>query len=389
MDMNRLAHLEYPAPKIALSTDRIDAHGAEIIEGSFEVLNIGEGELVGRINSCADFLRFSPETFSGNKISIGYSFNMEGLSGEHQAVAVIMSTGGEKTVKFNVKVSSAELITNDSTKIASLEHFLEYVRKSPVAARRLFVQKDFMILLFNMGYSSMDIYEKFVTDPNKERAVDNFLVFNGLKSKAAIVVQEPDVIMNVSQGESTATGGIALRKTAWGDAEADLHVRQGGDWLKLSKNRVTDADFNDDNVAEVDYVVLADKIKGRSVAIVDVQCDTPRQVRLQCNISGAFDARLDRESYFFEDRGRLFLKNNTGNDLMIDIYCENFVKFAAKRYIISAYAEIDFVIKFSSLRAATMAFRKQLYVTTQIHVRAVATGVDTVKRMRLKLWGGA
>lgn len=388
MNSNLLAHLEHPAPKIALSADRFDAHGAELVEGSFEVFNIGEGELEGRIDATSDFLKFPVETFVGNKINIDYSLDLEGLSGEHKAVAIITSNGGEKIVTFDVRVNPPAILRGDA-KIATLEHFVEYLRKNPIDGRRLFGQKDFMIWLFNMGYPSMDIYERLAADPNKERAVDNFLIFNGLKNKAAIVAEQTDIVATASHGESVVTGGMQLRKTTWGYAEADLNVRRGGDWLKLTKSRLTAADFDEDNVAEVDYIIMADEIKRRDVAIVDVvaDCGNTRSIRLQCNISGAFDARLDREAYYFEDSGKLLLHNNTGRDLMIDIYCEPFVKFEAQRYFIGKYAEIDFQIKFSSLKAASMTFKKQLHTSTHINVSTASAGRESVKKLKLRLWG--
>ena len=388
MLMNRLAHLEYPVPKIALSADRIDAHGAEFIEGSFEIFNIGEGELEGRIEASADFLSFAAETFTGNKVNIDYSINLNEIRGEHKVSAIITSNGGEKIVTFDVKANPPAIVRGDA-KIATLEHFVDYLRKSPVDGRRLFGQKDFMIWLFNMGYPSMDIYERLASDPNKERAVDNFLIFNGLKNKAGIVAEQTDLVVNIGHDDSVATGGIRLRKTTWGFAEASVTVRQGADWLKVTKSHVAASDFDEDNIAELDYIIMADEIKRRDAAIVDVVTDTGSvtSIRLQCNISGAFEAGLDREAYYFEDRGKLQLHNNTGRDLMIDIYCENFVKFEAQRYFIGKYAEIDFQIKFSSLRAATLAFKKQLRAATHIHVRAQVAGRDSTKKLTLRLWG--
>jgi hypothetical protein len=388
MSSRLLAHLEHPAPKIALSADRFDAHGAELVEGSFEVFNIGEGRLEGRIDATVDFLSFPTDTFEGNKVNIDYSFNLEGMSGEHKVTAIITSNGGEKIVTFDVKVNPPAILRGDA-KIATLEHFVDYLRKNPVDGRRLFGQKDFMIWLFNMGYPSMDIYERFTADPIKERAADNFLIFNGLKNKASIVPEQTDIVVNIGHGESVVTGGLRLRKTTWGYAEANLNVGRGYDWLKITKSHVSAADFGEDNTAEVDYIIMADELKRRDVAVVDVTSDsgTKGSIRLQCNISGAFEARLDREIYLFEDKGKLFLHNNTGRDLMIDIYCENFVRFEAQRYFIGKYAEIDFQIKFSSLKAATLAFRKQLNAATNIYIRAASAGRDSAKKLTLKLWG--
>jgi len=389
MSINRLEHLEYPAPKIALSTDKIDAYGAEVAEGSFEIRNIGEGELSGRIESAVDFLSFPSSTFAGNKVKIDYMLNLDGLVGTHKATAVIISNGGEATITFDVK-ATAPAIVRDGVKIATLKDFADFTRKSPVEARRLFGQKDFMIWLFNMGYPSVGIYERFLDDTNKDRAVDNFLIFNGLKDKASVVVENADTIVNVGHGEKEIVGGIRLRETTWGYAGADLRVRKGTSWLKLSKSRVIPTDFNEEGMNEVDYTIMADKIKRRDVAIVDVisDCGEVQSVSIQCNISSAFDVLTDREIYNFEDKGKLILYNNTGKDLIIDIHCENFVKFGARQYIIrDSYAEINFDIKFSSLRAATLAFKRQLHTATQIYIRTVSKDVSTVKKLNLKLWG--
>ncbi|MCL2396717.1 MAG: DUF5717 family protein [Defluviitaleaceae bacterium] len=385
----RLEHLEHPIPKIALSTGKINVEGSGIVDGSFEIINIGEGELAGKVASVADFLSFSPVNFCGNKVRVEYSLDLNGLTGRHKTSAVITSNGGEKMLLFDVHVVPAAIVARDGTQIATLEHFLAYAQRQPVGARQLFTQRDFMIWLFNAGYSSMDIYESFAADPNKERAVDNFLIFNGLKGKACIVAQDTDVTLSVGQNDNAVTGGICLRPSTWGYVEGNLTVAKGADWLKLSKSRVTSTDFGEDGMAEVDYIVLADKLKGRDMAVVhlDDGSQRPTLINIWCNIAAPFNVRLDKESYFFEDKGRLHITNNTGSDLMIDIYCENFIKFEAKRYFISKTAEIGFDIKFSTIKAATLALRKQLYAATQIHVVAVGGEPGAVCKLNLKLWG--
>ena len=278
-------------------------------------------------------------------------------------------------------------MARDGTKIATLEHFLVYAQHSPVAARQLFTQKDFMIWLFNTGYPCMDMYEIFAADPLKERAIDNFLVFNGLKSKATIVANNKNILINIGHGDDVVTGGISLQRSGQGYVEGNLTVKSRGDWLKLSKDKISGADFDENNRAEIDYMILPENLSGRDVAVVDLKCSNPQQIYIHCAMARPFEARLDKESYYFEDKGKLYLTNNTGRDLMIDIFCENFVKFEAKRYLISKYAEIDFDIKFSTIRAATLALRKQLYATTQIHVMAVSGERNSVARLVFKLWG--
>ena len=392
MMSDRLRHLEHPAPKIALTAQRFDVEGAGIVEGGFEVSNIGEGMLEGKISSTSDVLSFAPENFSGGKAWIDYSLNLEGMEGQHKLLAVVTSNGGEKILTFDVKVNPPALDTKDGAKIATLEHFLDYTRHKPVAARQLFTQKEFMFWLFNQGYPSMDIYESFARDPNKERGVDNFLVFNELKSKAVLVAEVKDITHTVGQWEGAITGGFRVRRSVWGYVEGVLSVNPEAKWLKLSKNRLDSTDFDENNVAEVDYIIMAEEAaktgRGRNVGIVNLNCGRPQNIYIRCNTGGPFDARLEREAYLFEDKGKLFLTNNTGRDLMVDIYCEGYVKFQAKRYFISKSAEIDFDIKFSAIKAASLAMRKLLYVNTEIHIMAVGISGErgAIKKLPLTLW---
>lgn len=382
----RLAHLEHPAPKIALNATRFDVEGAGIAEGEFEVSNIGEAELAGKIASSSDILSFSPMEFFGAKTRVEYSLNLEGLSGQHKLSAIISSNGGEKMLNFDVKVNPPPLTTKDGARLATLEHFLEYARQKPVAARQIFGQKEFMIWLFNTGYSAMDIYEQMAADPNKERGLDNFLVFSGLKTKAALALEQKKITHNADRKEAI-TGGFVVRRSAWGFVEGNLIVNPEAHWLKLSKTKLTQADFDENNMAEVDYIIAPEEIgKPRGdTAKVTLYGESGQNIYIRCSLAAPFRAYLGREAYYFEDLGKLHLINNTGRDLMIDIQCESYVKFQAKRYFISKSAEIDFEIKFSNQKAASLILRKLLYVKSEILVSAIG-GDGGVVRVPLTLW---
>ena len=381
-----LANLEKPIPKLAVDANRIDIEGSGVVKGSFNIKNAGEGELAGKIASGAGFLNFFPDFFSGNDININYSLNLEGLKGGRRAEAVITSNGGEKQLIFDIKVNPPDITASCGTKISTLEHFLDYVRKSPVASRQLFMRRDFLMWLFNMGYPSMDIYEKFASDPNKERAVDNFLVFNGLKNKAKLLLPERDMMLTIPPWESAVTGGIKIKRSTWGYVEGSLSLKTPVDWLKLDSAKITGASFDEDNTAEISYIILPEELKKRDMAHIELECSEKQSLYIHARPAPAFEAGLDRESYSFEDKGKLIVKNNTGKDLMIDIFCENFIKFEAKRYYISRQAEINFDIKFGSFKAATLALKKQLYASSKMHVSAACGGRNTVKELSLKLW---
>ncbi|MDR2166533.1 MAG: DUF5717 family protein [Clostridiales bacterium] len=384
-----LVHLElYPPPKLALSESKIMLRGAGILYGNFEISNGGDGELVGTIAPMADFISFSPSSFASNKIQVEYSVDLSGLVGEIQTGAVITTNGGERVLDFHITVNRADVLVRDGVVMADLEDFAEYAKAHPVAARALFGRQDFMMWLLNMGYPSMDIYENFAADPNKERAVDNFLVFNGNKSKAKVIVENQDITHSIGLWEDVVTGSINLRQTTWGYAEANLEVIRGEEWLKLSKNKVSGGDFGPDNLAKMHYMILPKELEGRDLGQIALTAADEQKITIRCSPAAAFDARLDKTSFFFEDRGKLIVVNNTGTDLFIDISCENFIKFEAKRYLISQSAEIDFEVKYGSHRAATLSFKKQLYVETYIHVVAVSSGANYARRLAMTLWSG-
>ena len=393
---NRLDFLEQPTPKIALSTSRFDLEGSGIIEGRFDVSNIGEGQLCGTIESTSDALSFHPAEFAGNKSQISYQIDLNNLSSQarHRLTAVVTSNGGEKQLVFDVGVNPPALTTKDGTNIATLEHFLEYAKRRPIEARQVFTQKEFMILLFNTGYHAMNIYETFAADPNKERGVDNFLVFNGLKPKSALVFTPDGSDITVSAGplETAVTGGFRVRRSTWGFLETHITVSPEARWLQLSKTKLSAADFDENNTAEIDYMIITKHLPQHrgNTAIITFSDNTQNNITIRCNMAEPFEARLDRQAYHFEDKGTLHLVNNTGRDLMVDIHCEGYVKFGAKRYYISSAADINFDIKFSALKAASFAMRKHLYTPSEIHV--VAAGDDfsgvvrPVKKLRLTLW---
>ena len=382
-----LKQLEQPQPKIALSDTRFEIEGAGIVEGSFEVTNIGEGSLAGQIASASDILSFSCENFEGNSCVIEYKLVLEGLFGHISAAAVVTSNGGEKILSFDIFVNPPPLNAPGAA-IATVEHFMEYAKTRPADAARLFGRQEFMLWLFNTGYPAMDVYEIFAADPNKERGMDNFLIFCGEKTKARLVAPK-SINITIGRWEGARAGAFALRRSAWGYVEGNISLAKEVPWLKLSKTKITGADFDGMGNAEVDYIIFPENLaKGHTAtAVINIENETQQMaIAMRCKPAAPFDAALDKEMYLFEDTGKINLRNNTGRDLMVDIFCEGFVRFNAKRYFISESAEIGFDIKFSTLKAATMSLRKQLYVNTQIHVMSVGGVINYTAKLPVTLW---
>jgi len=240
-----------------------------------------------------------------------------------------------------------------------------------------------------MGYPNMDIYERFAADPNKERALDNFLVFNGNKHKAKILPEETVILHSIGMWEDAVTGSIALRKTTWGYAEATLEVTEGEKWFKLTQTKAGGGDFDRDNAAQIHYMILPREMgEARETALVTLKAGGDEfKIYVYCSPAAAFEAHLDRQTFGFDDEGKLHIKNNMGRDLMVDISSEAFVRFEAQRYLIGKNAEIDFAVKYSSFKAATLIFKRHLAVQTFINIVAIDSGRSFARKMKLEVRG--
>ena len=385
--MKILEHLNtFPLPKLNVSETKISLRGTGIIYGQFEIFNEAEGELYGEILQTSDFISFFPQTFEANRVTVQYSIDLTGISGEIQTAAVIKTNGGERVIDFFITANRPDVLERDGFVMAEIADFAEYARAHPAKARKLFLRGEFMEWLISLGYPGMQMYENFLNDPNKERAVDNFLVLNGCKQKAAIMLADKDLYHKIGLWEDVVTGSIKMKKTAWGFAEGTLEVTKGANWLKLTKDKVISSDFDGQSMAEVHYMVMANEVKGRDTAQVVLNDDEKIDIRV--SPAQAFEARLDKQSFFFEDDGKLMVTNNTGRDIFIEISCENFVRFEAKRYLINKYTQIDFSVKYTNFRASSLSFKKQTHAQSYIQITAVGDDerAGTSRRIPITLW---
>ncbi|MCL2415672.1 MAG: hypothetical protein FWD01_02560 [Defluviitaleaceae bacterium] len=184
---------------------------------------------------------------------------------------------------------------------------------------------------------------------------------------------------------------MIFRRSAWGYADGRLMIRKGGAWFQLGRSRLTGADFNDKNIAEVDYIIIPGKIPGnRDSAVLELICEPyySERITINVNFKRAFEARLSREIHSFDDSGEILITNHTGKDLMIDVACkDNFVKFKAKTYIIGKSASLPFEIRFSSFKASSLVLKKQLNAKTQIALRTISEGREYRQNLTVNLSG--
>ncbi len=371
-----LKQFEYPLPVIQVDTDNISIETSECFEGGFCVSNIGGGELFGTITSNSHGLEFSPTEFRGNNIKITYRFNLDiyKKGDTIHTSALITSNGGEAIIPVLIKIIPPAVIAKDGSRLGTLKDFLLYVKKSPVESRKLFSQKEFLMWLLSMNYEHMDMYEHFARDPNKERAIDNFLVLNGLKNKAEISVIENRLSTRIRPAETDAvTGVIPLRLKGWGYLDERIEIINSKDtpWIKLMTDSITAADFDEAGFFEASYIIYPNLLRQKFASATLRLVNTNTNIFVNVCKENPLDLSLSRQSFGFEDMGRIIVINNTFKDMMLEVLAEDtFIKFEGKRYLVSGYAEIPFSVRLTGLAAAQFALKKQPVLETFITVKA-------------------
>lgn len=390
VNLRLLSQFELPIPIIKATPEAIAIKAFGSYEGVFVLENIGPGELAGRIYANSPALILPFEEFSGNNVEINYILNLDGYKiGDKLTWRVVAATnGGEVCINFDVEITAPAVVARDGPAISSLEQFAAYTKAQPVSARQLFTQQSFLMWLFNSGYKYMDLYERFVADPNKERAVDNFLVMNGLKSKAQVRIEKHMSDTNISlplDGEARAFG-LKFSRNDWGYSEGFLSVVRGKQWLTLSKSRLSAADFDEENYAEIDFIVTPDNISAQhDSAVIELSCEDGHIERIMINVGfkRAFDVRMDKEVFSHEDRGALDITNNTGAELKLEVIpMHGWVRFASKNYIVSREGRLPFDVRYSAWGGG-FSFRKQLHSETWVTLRAVFGSRVYSRRVKL------
>jgi hypothetical protein len=375
-----LQRLEYPQPKLKLDIKSIEIETAGGYEGSFTVANAGGAELEGEIFLDSKGVVFYPSQFRGNLTEITYTLNLDSYKPGDvlQRDALVTSNGGETVIPITIRIIPPEIRTKEGHGISSLEDFYEYAEQSPVAARQLFNQWEFADWLSGQGYGHMELYEKFVTDPNKERAVDNFLAINGIKGKSAVKPERRTVTVYVAPGQTEqAVGEIWYKRLSPGYAEVRLAAEAGASWLSLGKDRVLSSDFDADGRAKAVFAVNPSELDAETgINAAYVSAETESGViggtYVLAVVRRHFKAELDRERYLTDGSGLIKISNNTGSDLMLEIFsADKHIKLTGRKYLVGAYAEIPFMITFSGFETA---FRRLPPYTAEVTVRTAAAG---------------
>ena len=380
--------LEHMLPSISLDEMELAIETKDRFDGRLIIKNTGGGVLAGRILSKSPALTFEPSSWEGNSVTVNYRFNAAAANlrpGESiSTCAYISSNGGEITLPVTAKLTKMAINTTEGRLITNINDFYRYAQEHPAQAKRLFTDSEFYMLLLATGYKYMEVYENLHKDANRERAMDNFFILSGLKRRTTLHRLNSTLEYTGKPGDNTKLhGNFQVTKTNNGYIEAPITTRNNAPWLNLSASRVISSDFDEDGAATLGFSIDPEKIPGQSACeTIVINNESNGVVNIVFRRLKPILARLTRQSYRFDDKGIIEIKNNTGTDMQVELLCpESYVRFAARRYLVGPYYEIPFNIKLPTLMSAQMLFKKVPYMYAQIEIRTTYQG----KLIRQKL----
>ena len=377
-----LTQFEYPLPELSVDIDEIEAETNNVFEGSFFIRNTGGGRLSGIITSHNACAVFTPETFEGPK-RIYYRISAANLDAGDvvRTGAVIMSNGGEKYLPVTLIVTAASIQTDEGITITSIRSFLDYARQYPNRAADLLVSPHFKLMLERTHFEFLDAYQYILSDTDRQRAMECLLRLSGLKKSAKINVLQKyiEVKINPFQHE-VYFGRIPIQKEGWGYIEDKVYVKNGSSWLKpistISQALDESGMFN----FSIDPVLL----KGRYNSDVLVLADNPEaEAVITAIIQPYIRVRPNKESFNPGTAGAIYITNNTGRDLLLEIEASlPYIVFQARLHKIGNYAEIPFQVRLSAFQAMTI---KRQPAEVLIDIRGKVRDVLVIRQLKIRI----
>jgi hypothetical protein len=381
--MDIIELFESPLPELTTDIEKITVETSGNYEGSFIVKNTGGGELMGNILSNSGVIKFTPSYFNSKKTTVFYTLDISILKpGDVITTSVvIMSNGGEKIIPVTIKILPFCIETKENIKIATLKDFYRYAKKHPVSARQIFMTHDFSVWLTGISYPYMDSYEKLAVDPNKERALDNFFIISKLKKQAFAEPIAKDITVTVNPyKDKSVEGFLEFKRQSWGYTEEAVKLVNEKKWITLSKDKLTSADFDENNTAKIGYTIkpyyVTEKTDFEKITVGG------NFIMFYVKKTPPLSGVLSDETFTSSKRGYVLVTNNTGRDLTIEVsVSDNSVKFESARFLISSFAKIPFDIKLPVAVSAQFLFKRRPSISAEIFI----SNAEYKFRKRLRL----
>ena len=383
--------LEYPLPNMQIDIDKIAINMNEKNSGVINIKNIGGGILSGDIVSNTECLILDTNNFLGNDIKIEYSVVPSIYSSGDfiKSEIVIISNGGQVYIPVYITIANFDYLECGKEKIYTIKEFYSYYLKNYIEAIRIFYSYEFILWLKNINYKHIDVVEEILKDANKQRAIDNFFVLTKMKEKAYIQISQKYFKYKyfTRKTEADIIGIIPLKLIGTGYFEEDISLEEGAEYIKLSKSKITNKDFDNNGIFNLEFKILKNKINSFFERKKIIFNKINENVIIEISKKKPIEIIFEKEYFSTTDKGTLKILNNTEEDIVIEIVPKDtFVFFEGKKYLISKYTEIGFDIKLTGFLKAQMDFTKKPNIESEILIKAILG--DTIYKMQKNIYVG-
>ncbi len=366
-----LEQFENSLPRLLCESESIVLEPSET-QGRLILRNSGGGLLSGFITSNTPAITFSPESFEGNRVEIDYSLSLDVFARGDVVCssALILSNGGELTIPITIKIAEG-LETPGGQNLFDLRDYVIYFKQKPDEAKTLFGQDSFKHWLNGQKYEQMELYNFLSAASNRALAVDNFFIMNKLKRKSMLMAppEHMDVMMMPGQTE-VISGEIIFHRTGWGYLKR--HLKWDAHWLNLTDNTITDSAFDENNEMRINYFIDPKKVRNLYNSVrVDILGEEGYHFNINAVYMDLLKISVSQDSLDYEDQGELFITNNAGRDLLVEITPkDSFIRFESRKYYVSSLSRIPFLVRVSKLQQAQGFLTSKGPISSSITVKA-------------------
>lgn len=229
----------------------IELNMGENASGSFDIEEQNGLLVEGHVYSSNIRMSIENPEISGSRATVSYTFDSTGMNvGDAlKGNFYIVTSRGEFVLPFVVMMIRNSLISSLGT-IKNLFHFTNLAGSNWEEAVNLFNNPDFEQIISGNDASYRSLYRGLSRKGNRNVNLEEFLI--GINKKQKIEYITDTDIIRLTNPTEPVQKVIRIERNGWGYTL--LSVKADADFIKLSKNRLVSADF-ENNVCEYELTV--------------------------------------------------------------------------------------------------------------------------------------
>lgn len=269
---------EYEMPELLVSeTDlHVYVEAGMQMTAAIRVKNSEGKRMKGVLYVTGKILVLEDANFVGTECELPYSVDAKMLlPGEtHTGSISIISDCGESHLPFSVHVTEPAYQSSIGP-VKDLFQFTNLARMNWAEAQEFFISPAFATVVLKKNKKYLAAYEQLTESPDKERAMEEFLVAVHKKKRCGLKTDQGS--FELVAGEEDFQESFSIGKNQWGYVR--FAVTSTSPYITVAKSEYTAADFVNGQ-AEISFVVNAKRMKSGKHFAELVCADARQEIRI-------------------------------------------------------------------------------------------------------------